>query len=179
MLDSTGVEVNPDGSPTWLRPHWLQRLGLLVPIVIVVGATFSVWVDDRSAASDSLMAVVGSLGVYCSARWLLLAGVRRSRETIVVHGVLWSRRIRLAQIDKVSKGYVAVYWRARTGQMIITPVTALWSRPRPLPMVTRYSNHAVDAIREWVRFEKQISNRTELAPSRDPHDGSNRSSTAT
>lgn len=146
--------MNHDGAP-WLRPHWLQLIGLFVPIAIVVGATFAVWLARPSAASDFVMAVVGVTGLYLAVRWELVAGVRRSGHQIVVAGVLWSRRIRLDRIDKISKGYVAVHWHTRRGRPMVTPITALWSKPRPLPIVTGHSNHAVDVIRGWVLAERE------------------------
>ncbi|WP_313539515.1 hypothetical protein [Leifsonia aquatica] len=57
----------------------------------------------------------------------------------------------LELLDRVTTGYVFVVWRTRSGVWRWTPITSLWSKPRPLDVVTRYSNRNVRVIRGWVK----------------------------
>lgn len=132
-----------------LRPHWIQRIAVLVPGIVVSAAGFSVWANSPSSATLALMLVGGSL--YGAVRWVAFAGVSRRGDILLVSGLVWSRRIPLRQIDRVTKGYVTVHWHSRNGHRVATPVTALWSEPRPMEIVTQYSNERVNEIRSWVR----------------------------
>ncbi|MFJ3489911.1 hypothetical protein [Leifsonia aquatica] len=118
-----------------LRPHPFQYVGgSILPLTNVIGA-----------------AVLIATSVYLAVRWFGFAGARRLGDTLIVSGILWSRRIPLRRIDRVTTGYVFVVWRTRRGGWRWTPITSLWSKPRPLDVVTRYSNRNVRVIRGWVK----------------------------
>jgi len=134
----------------WLRPHWIQIVGVLVPIAILVGASFSVWIARPSAGSLFVFAIIALVGIYAGVRWAALSGVRLVNQSILITRLLWSRKVPLERVSKVTKGYVAIHWRTASGKSIVSPVTALWSKPRPVQIITDYSNAAVDVIRAWT-----------------------------
>jgi hypothetical protein len=134
-----------------LRPHWIQRLGMLLPGFVVSAAGVITWSNSPTAGGAVFAVVLVAVSALGAVRWLAFAGVTRRGETILVRGLVWSRRIPLRQIDRVTKGYVAVHWHSRSGHRVVTPVTALWSKPRPIEIVTRYSDNNVNVIRGWIR----------------------------
>lgn len=144
-----------DGRPVGrLRPHPIQYFGMaFVPVILVAVAV----VSYQKSPTGSLLIAAGFLiafSLYFAVRWFGFAGARKDKDDLVVTGPLWSRRIPLAHVDRVSFGYVAVTWHTRRGKRRWTPITPLWSKPRPLEVVTRHSNNKVMTIRSWVECEK-------------------------
>lgn len=131
-----------------LRPHPFQYVGgSILPLTLILVGIFTVQAD--SDTPDVIgAAVLIATSVYLAVRWIGFAGARRLGDTLII---LWSRRIPLRRIDRVTAGYVFVVWRTRRGGWRWTPITSLWSKPRPLDFVTRYSNRNVRAIRGWAK----------------------------
>ena len=135
-----------------LRPHPFQYFGgFLPPAVLVLAGSVAVHTDPDAPQLRNAVVVLIAFSGYLTVRWFGFAGARRVGDALVVTGVLWSRRVPLYRIDRVTTGYVFVVWRTSRGRRRWTPVTALWSKPRPLDFVTRYSNRNVRTIRDWVR----------------------------
>jgi hypothetical protein len=124
---------------------------MLVPGACVSAAGLGVWLQSPSYSAALVALVFCGGSLYGAVRWIVFAGASRDGDTLVISGLVWSRRIPLRQVDGVTKGYVTVHWHSRNGRRIATPVTALWSKPRPIEFVTRYSNARVNTIRSWVQ----------------------------
>ncbi|MDN4613207.1 hypothetical protein P5G50_01975 [Leifsonia sp. F6_8S_P_1B] len=124
---------------------------MLIPAAAVSYASLTVLATEPRVETlvIALLAVVPSAAG--AARWTLLSGARLDGATLVVHGLLWSRRIPLSSIRRVSKGYAAVYWVTKAGRRRVTPLTPFWSNPRPVEFVTQYNSRMINAIRSWFR----------------------------
>jgi len=134
-----------------LRPHPFQYVGgSILPLTLILVGIFTVQADSDTPNVIGA-AVLIATSVYLAVRWFGFAGARRLGDTLIVSGILWSRRIPLRRIDRVTTGYVFVVWRTRRGGWRWTPITSLWSKPRPLDVVTRYSNRNVRVICGWVK----------------------------
>ena len=135
-----------------LRPHVIIRLSLFVPAGILIAASAAAWADvstsviPRFAASVPIMAASFVLAM----RWFLVAGAECANGTLIVRGLLWSRRIPRSQIEKITKGYVFVWWRTPRGHRRVSAMTAFWSRPNPVESVTKYNNDPINSIPERV-----------------------------
>lgn len=140
-----------------LRPHWLQRFGMLIPTGVVTAAGVHVLITEATPAAAVAFVILAAPSIYVAIRWVLFAGVVRSSTALVIRGMWWSRRIPLGRVRRVTKGYVVVQWESRRGRLIYSPVTALWSKPRPIETVTEHSDAAVNTIREWVREARKAT----------------------
>ncbi|MBN9632568.1 MAG: hypothetical protein J0I18_18490 [Actinobacteria bacterium] len=151
MDDSTRA-APPDAAPeVRIHPHWLPRLGVLLPTGVLSISSIAVLQQNFNAGRVFVAIAFISASLYVAVRWILFAGIRRHGDRVIVTGMLWSRRIPLRQVDRVTGGYSSIHWHTRSGFRLITPMGALWSKPHPLPDVTEYNNKRLTILREWVR----------------------------
>jgi hypothetical protein len=134
-----------------IHPHWLPRVGVLIPTGVVSIASIAALQQNVDAGGVTVAAILTSASLYVAVRWVVFAGIRRHGDRVVVTGMLWSRSIPLQQIDRVTGGYSSIRWHTRSGIRVITPLSALWSNPSPLPDVTEYNNQRLRILRAWVR----------------------------
>lgn len=133
-----------------IHPHWLPRVGMLIPTGVVSIASIAALQQNFNAGGVTVAVVFTSASLYVAARWVLFAGIRRHGDRVIVTGMLWSRSIPLRQVDRVTGGYSSIRWHTRSGIRLITPLSALWSNPHPLPDVTEYNNKRLRILRAWV-----------------------------
>ena len=133
-----------------LRPHWLARLVILLPFgpLAVLAAQFIWTYPDGTGLVAAL--VVCPFSVYIMVRWIFFMGVRRDGTSLVVSGSLWSRRIPLDRIERVTDFYVFVWWRTRFGARVFTPLLGFTAREGTLESVARKNAAAISIIRAWV-----------------------------
>ena len=123
---------------------------MLIPTGVVSIASIAALQQNFNAGGVSVAAIFTSASLYVAARWVLFAGIRRHGDRVIVTGMLWSRSIPLRQVDRVTGGYSSIRWHTRSGIRLITPLSALWSNPHPLPDVTEYNNRQLTILRAWV-----------------------------
>ncbi|MET3564803.1 hypothetical protein ABIC47_000274 [Leifsonia sp. 563] len=133
-----------------IHPHWLPRAGVLLPTGVVSVASIAALQQNFNAGGVIVAVIFTSASLYVAARWILFAGIRRHGDRVIVTGMLWSRSIPLRQVDRVTGGYSSIRWHTRSGLGLITPLSALWSNPHPLPDVTEYNNKRLRILRAWV-----------------------------
>ncbi len=133
-----------------IHPHWLPRVGMLIPTGVISIASITAVQQNVNAAAVTVAVILTSSSLYVAARWILFAGIRRHGDRVIVTGMLWSHSIPLRQVDRVSGGYSSIRWHTLSGIRLITPLSALWSKPHSLPDVTEYNNKRLKILRAWV-----------------------------
>lgn len=91
--------------------------------------------------------------LYVIVRWMFFMGIRKDGVFLVVTGALWLRRIRLAQIDRVTDFNVFVWWRTRSGRRMFTPLAAFSAQEGTIELVARRNRRVISQIRHWVEQE--------------------------
>lgn len=137
-----------------LRPHPFVRFAMIVPAAVLTYASLNVLIRHPGPETFVLALLFVVPSVAGALRWILVAGASRVEHTLIVRGLIWSRRIPLNAIQRVSKGYSTVYWETSSGQRRATPLTAFWSKPRPAEFITEYNNQRINSIRAWFREEQ-------------------------
>ncbi|MEN2736799.1 hypothetical protein ABCS02_03315 [Microbacterium sp. X-17] len=128
---------------------------MLLPTGVVSISFIAALQQNFNAGGVTVAAVFILASLYVAARWVLFAGIRRHGDRVIVTGMLWSRRIPLRQVDRVTGDYSSIHWHTRSGLRLITPLSALWSKPHPVQNVTQYNNKQLSMLREWVREAKK------------------------
>lgn len=147
-------EVEGPEDTDHLRPAWLVRVAILVPCALLVGGAFAAWLASPHGSGLDLAVIVSLVCLYVIVRWMFFMGVRRDGESMVVTGALWSRRIRLAQIERVTDFQVFVWWRTRSGLRMFTPLAGFSAREGSVEAVARRNSWAIAQIRQWVGQER-------------------------
>ncbi|QNE37205.1 hypothetical protein [Leifsonia shinshuensis] len=128
---------------------------MLLPTGVVSISSVAALQRNFNAGGVTVATVFILASLYVAARWVLFAGIRRHRDRVIVTGMFWSRSIPLRQVDRVTGAYSSIHWHTRSGIRLITPLSALWSKPRPLQDVTQYNNKQLSMLRGWVREAKK------------------------
>ena len=148
-------EVERPEDADHLRPVWLVRVAILVPCALLVGSAFAAWLASRNGSGLDLAVIISLVCLYVIVRWVFFMGVRRDGASLVVTGAFWSRRIPLAQIERVTDFHVFVWWRTRAGLRIFTPLAAFSAREGSVEIVARRNRWAITQIRQWVEQEQE------------------------
>ncbi|MBN9632734.1 MAG: hypothetical protein J0I18_19365 [Actinobacteria bacterium] len=88
---------------------------------------------------------------------LRFMGVRRDGAFLVATGALWSRRIPLARIERVTDFNVFMRWRTRSGIRVFTPLVAFSAQEGSIEYVASRNRWAIAQIRHWVEQEQKTA----------------------
>ncbi|HWU21169.1 MAG TPA: hypothetical protein VN088_06575 [Nocardioides sp.] len=147
-------EVERPEDTDHLRPMWLVRVVILVPCALVAGSASTAWLASPNGSGFDLAMIISLVCLYVIVRWMFFMGVRKDGESMVVTGALWSRRIRLAQIERVTDFHVFVWWRTRLGLRMFTPLVAFSAQEGSVEVVAQRNRWAIAQIRQWVEQER-------------------------
>ncbi len=140
-----------------LRPNWLGRLLILIPCGLVVGGAVTAWLASPTRSGLDVAIIIFLMCAYVIVRWMFFMGVRRDGAFLVVTGALWSRRILLSRIERVTDFTVFVWWRTRSGLRMFTPVVAFTAQEGAIEFMARRNRWALAHIRQWVEEDRMAS----------------------
>ena len=147
-------EVEGPEDTDHVRPVWLVRVAILVPCTLLVGSASTAWLASPIGSGLDLAVIISLVCLYVIVRWTFFMGVRKNGQSMVVTGALWSRRIPLAQIERVTDFHVFVWWRSRSGLRMFTPLVAFSAQEGSVEVVAQRNRWAIARIRQWVEQER-------------------------
>ncbi|MFE4468677.1 hypothetical protein ACFRFH_07650 [Leifsonia sp. NPDC056824] len=143
-----------------LRPNWLVRVVILLPCGLLTGSAVAAWLASPIGSGWDLAIIVFLACAYVVIRWMFFMGVRRDRAVLVATGAIWSRRIPLARIERVTDFHVFVRWRTRSGIRVFTPLVAFSAQEGSIESVANRNRWAIAQIRRWVQ-EQNTANKAQ------------------
>jgi hypothetical protein len=137
-----------DMALTILRPLRITRFANGVPGVFIVLMTLGLGSGRPVPLSWLPTVILLAVGVVLAVRGYRM-GVRYDDTAVTVYGLLRTRVILKASIVEITP-FPAVRWRAASGRLRWTPVTAFLESSRGLRFVNAHNQRCVDHLGEWA-----------------------------
>jgi hypothetical protein len=141
-------EVEGPEDTDHVRPVWLVRVAILVPCALLVGSASTAWLSSPIKSGLDLAVIVSLVCLYVIVRWTFFMGVRKNGQSMVVTGALWSRRIPLAQIERVTDFHTSSCGGARDRDCGCSHLS--WPSPLRKARWRSWRNETVGRLHEFV-----------------------------
>ena len=134
-----------------LRPLVIARFGHSLGAIAFGAGASNLWVDGNALSSTA--AVAGMSACFVTFVRSGFMKVVLEDDSVLIRGLLWSRRIPRAAITGVSN-LPAVRWRDQAGRGHWSPILWMMTGGRTLEFINRHNREQLKRLRKWVNRKR-------------------------